>query len=324
MIGGPGSLAVIVASMKSGIWRGCFARMYDLFSVEDAKEVSGLIFESSAPQHPIASSPFNTWSFPDGSCWLGFYRLKNGYLLRFDGLADFLITEECRCIQCIPVPNVSAAVAEHLYLNQVLPLVLSKQGKLVFHASAVEIDGVAVAFFGASGLGKSTLAASFGTSGYRFLTDDGLILEENNAGYAVQPSHPSIRLWADSQVVLIPPGHEKAPALEFTSKARFPAGGEIAFCDSSRMLCHGYFLGPGIASSPRVEQLSATEALQCLLGNSFLIDVEEKELLSSHFERTVALAQMGAYFKLDYPRKFDVLPAVRQLIVDHVSKGGLI
>jgi ATP-dependent phosphoenolpyruvate carboxykinase len=53
-------------------------------------------------------------------------------------------------------------MAQHLCLKQVLPLVLSKQGQRVFHASAVEVeveDG-AVVFAAESGRGKSTLAAS--------------------------------------------------------------------------------------------------------------------------------------------------------------------
>ena len=80
---------------------------------------------------------------------------------------------------------------------------LGKQGKLVFHASAIETGSGALVFMGISGRGKSTLAASFATNGFRFLTDDGLTVEEGNSRYQVQPSHPSIRLWQDSQEALV-------------------------------------------------------------------------------------------------------------------------
>jgi hypothetical protein len=115
---------------------------------------------------------------PDGALWAQFYRADTGYLLRFPGLADFASTG--LEVTAWPAPGISGQTVEHLYLNQVLPLALSMQGKLVFHASAVEIGDGAIAFMGESGKGKSTLAASFATSGYRFLTDDGLIVEAGN------------------------------------------------------------------------------------------------------------------------------------------------
>jgi hypothetical protein len=129
------------------------------------------------PQPPPEHPPLHEWAFPDGTLWTQFYRTQTGYLLRFPDLADFEVSADGRVVEGWPAPGVTEDTAQHLYLNQVLPLALSKQGKLVFHASAVEIHGVAVAFMGASGKGKSTLAAGFASAGYRFLTDDGLMVE---------------------------------------------------------------------------------------------------------------------------------------------------
>ena len=127
-------------------------------------------------------------------------------------------------MQGFPAPGVTSPTVEHLYLNQVLPLALSRQGKLVLHGSAVDIAGQGVAFLGESGRGKSTLAASFATEGTRFLTDDGLLLEWVDGRCMIIPSHPSIRLWEDSQEALVNSSAEMAPAVSFTSKARFLAG----------------------------------------------------------------------------------------------------
>ncbi len=164
-------------------------------------------FEIAAarPQAPLPA-PFHTWALPDGSPWTDFHRENGGYLLRFPDMADFQVSADAEHVTCHPVPGASDAVVQHLYLNQVLPLSLSKQGKLVFHASAVEVDGGAIAFVGVSGRGKSTLAASFAIDGYRFLTDDGLVVEPAERGHVALPSHPSIRLWEDSESALIAPG----------------------------------------------------------------------------------------------------------------------
>ena len=155
------------------------------------------------PQAPLPQAPFHQWTFPDGTKWTLFYRLDSGYLLRFPDLVDFEVSRDGRMAVAWPVPGVSPGTVEHLHLNQVLPLALSRQGRLVLHASAVAFDGIGVAFTGESGRGKSTLAASFATTGARFLTDDGLQLDWLDGQCQIMPSHPSVRLWEDSQESLV-------------------------------------------------------------------------------------------------------------------------
>jgi hypothetical protein len=272
------------------------------------------------PQQPIDQAPFHEWALPDGTLWSQFFRTSTGYLLRFPDFADFSISSDGREVSARPVPGVSQQTVEHLYLNQVLPLALSKQGKLVFHASAVEIDGAAVAFIGASGKGKSTLAASFATRGFRFLTDDGLMVESRDGGHQVLPSHPSIRLWHDSKTALIAPDTPTSPALEFTSKSRFLAGDRIAFCDTPRPLRRVYFLGNGSAAAITFQPMKPTEALIELVKHSFLLDIEERDMLAAHFDELSSLASPPIYFRLDYPRRYDDLAAVREAIVQHATE----
>ncbi|MEZ5577322.1 MAG: hypothetical protein R3F44_17530 [Candidatus Competibacteraceae bacterium] len=269
----------------------------------------------------MAVEPFYTWTFPDGTLWT-FYRMSDGYLLRFPDLADFRVSADALHVTGFPVPEVSDATVQHLYLNQVLPLVLSKQGKLVFHASAVEVAGGALAFAAESGRGKSTLAASFAVSGFRFLTDDGLVVEPTADGHRILPSHPSIRLWEDSEAALIAPGVRTAPALPFTPKSRFLAGDEIRFCDQPRPLRRVYFLGNDKVSTLEFQRLSAAEALVEWVKHSFLLDVEEKPRLASHFDQVAKLANQPIHYRLDYPRRFEELAWVRAAIVEHARSEG--
>jgi hypothetical protein len=274
------------------------------------------------PQAPIRDAPFHEWVLPDGTPWSLIYRTKSGYLLRFPELADFQVTRDGQVVYGWPVPGIPEQSVQHLYLNQVLPLALSKQGKLVFHASAVEIGDAAVAFMGESGRGKSTLAASFATSGSRFLTDDGLVVENVEGEWRILPSHPSIRLWEDSQQALIAAGVQQAPPVSYTSKSRFLAGAGIVFCEQPRRLQCVYFLGTGVSPEPRFERLPPGEALIELVKHSFLLDIEERELLAAHFDELSRLASRPLYYRLDYPRRFEDLAQVRKAIEDHVRAVG--
>ncbi len=271
-------------------------------------------------QAPMEIVPFHTWAARDGSPWLHFYRLNGGYLLRFPELADFEVSAAADDLVCFPAPDASEATVEHLYLSQVRPLVLSKRGQLVFHASCVEIAGGAIAFVAQSGRGKSTLAASFATCGFRLLTDDGLLVEETARGFEIVPSHPSIRLWEDSREALMPPGVRSAPALQYTSKARFLAGEELVFCDQSRPLRRVYFLGDGSAERIAFKPLHPADALLEWVRHSFLLDVEEKPRLASHFEQVANLAKQPIHYRLDYPRNFEQLAALREAIQEHANR----
>ena len=261
----------------------------------------------------------HTWRQPDGTPWADLYKLDTGYLIRFANLADFWVSSDGRDIQAYPVAGVSAQTIEHLHLNQVLPLALSRQFKLVLHSGAVEINGCAAAFLGISGRGKSTLTAAFATQGYRFLTDDGLQLEVNAGQYFAKPSHPSIRLWDDSRHQLMPATVEKAPNIDYTPKARLLAGKEVPHCDEPLPLQAIYFLGEGNTNAVNIEAISARDAVVELVHHSFVLDIEEREMLRHHFSQLIDLAKKPVFFRLDYPRQYQRLPEVIDAVVAHMG-----
>lgn len=268
-------------------------------------------------QQPIQEKAYHQWAFPNGTIWTLFYRNQTSYLLRFPELADFQISTDGQDVYCTPAIDISAGSVEHLYQNQVLPLVLSKQGKQVFHASAVETPDGAIAFMGESGRGKSTLAAAFATSGLRFLTDDGLILDDVNGDYFIQPSHASIRLWSDSQEALISDTAPLAAAVTYTPKVRILSDSSMEFCHEARILSCIYFLGDGSAKKITISSLHPSDAMINLVKHSFLLDMDSRETISIHFEQLAKMVSLPIFFHLDYPRDYTQLANVRQAILEH-------
>ena len=273
------------------------------------------------PSQPIEQKPFHEWTLPGGDHWAVFYRLNEHYLVRLVNLADFILTEDGRSATVYPVPGVSDETVEHLYQNIIMPLALSRQYKLVLHGSAVVVDEYAIAFIGESGHGKSTLAADFATSGYSFLTDDGLQIEPADDTFSVHPSHPSIRLWDDSRKALIPEETEIAPPVDYTAKARLLADERIAFCREARPLKYLYFLGDKNSETISITPVTGQKIITNLAKNSFLLDMEEKEMLAHQFSRLAALAQHPIFFRLDYPRSYADLCEVREVILKHAQEG---
>lgn len=223
-------------------------------------------------------------------------------------------------VTVVPVPGLDDATLNHLYLNQVMPLAMSRQQKLVLHGSAVVIDDQAVAFIGRSGQGKSTLVAGFATCGYPFLTDDGLQLVTDGDSYLASPGPASIRLWHDSNRALMPADSALAPAISYSPKARLLAGGMLQHSSRSLPLHRIYLLETSSAEEGiSITPCSGREALMGLIGNCFLLDIEERAQLQRHFVTLSELARKQLVFKLRYPHDYTQLPAVRTAVCHHAN-----
>ena len=83
------------------------------------------------------------------------------------------------------------------WVIKLMAVVLRQRGCTVLHGSAVARNGMAVAFLGESGWGKSTLAEYFVQHGYTFLTDDMLVMDTDHVPPSVWPGPQFIRLHAD-------------------------------------------------------------------------------------------------------------------------------
>ena len=268
-------------------------------------------------QEPIDASPFHQYTLDDGSVWTEFYRLDGGYRLRFPGLADFDVSADGKVATAIPARDTDEVTVEHLYINQVVPLALSRQGVPSFHASAVTVEGGTIAFLGGSGMGKSTLAASFALSDAAFLTDDSLIIEETVDGCFIQPSHASLRLWQDSVDALVQKEVSAAGAICYSDKARLLAGDALHYAGAPERLLAAYVLAWNEPAELEIEPLSGTERHMAWIENSFLLDIKDKELLARHFDWTHRVSGSVPTFSLDYPREYGILPEVRAAVTLH-------
>jgi len=286
------------------------------------------------PQHTFRLRPvralepgsfrwFHHWCGSDDQIWLSFARHESRYILRFADLADFHLTANATQIDCFPEPGPSIDTITHLLLDQVFPLVLSRLGSLVVHASAVVAPEGAIAFVGSTGRGKSTLAASFALRGFPLMTDDCLLLEEAESGLVVTPSYPGARLWDDSIETLFEHAPRVSDVAHYTDKKRLALNdGQVHFCDNTVRLRRMYFLAdPEKSVHPQaieITPLAARAAFVELVSYSFKLDVDDRNVLEREFRLLDRVASLPMFYRLAYPHDFSMLPAVRQAILDHL------
>jgi hypothetical protein len=271
------------------------------------------------PQSPLKTAPFHRYVFEDGTVWTEFYRSSADYLLRFPGLADFNVSLDGTKVIAHPAKRIDETTVKHLYLNQLVPLALSRQGRPTFHASVVTVPGGAVAFLGKTGMGKSTLAASFALSGSAFLTDDALLVEETASGCQALPSHASLRLWEDSMEALIDAQDQQASRVSYSSKARLLAGDALTYSEHAQPLLAAFVLGREHATAVSVRKITGMDRHMAWVENSFLLDIKDPKLLSRHFDWTHRISAVVPTFALDYPRDYGTLPDVRNAILQHIA-----
>lgn len=280
-----------------------------------------LVINRAAFQTRIDGVVERTSHLPQGAVWFEFFQTKQGKLIRFPQLADFLFDPHALSagIYATPTPETDRVSIEHLFHNNVVPMLLADRGALMLHGAAVDLGGFAIAFIGVSGRGKSTLAASFAANGFPFLSDDSICLEPTDASYVAQPSYPSIRLWRDSDEAVLAGRAKKMRPVTFSDKARYAAGDEIPHAAEPTPLRAIYVLARDGVSAATIKLLGANEAMMEFVQHSFILDIHSPDTLGGHFERMAALAKKTPAYRLDYPRDYSQLPDVRALIIGHAS-----
>ncbi len=113
--------------------------------------------------------------------------------LAIDGVADYLIADG-RLIVIEPRPDSDDDGIRIFLQGSAFGAILYQRGRFPLHASAVATPKGAVLFAGASGSGKSTIAAAMHRLGYPLVADDICCIA---AGF-VYPSGPKVFLWRDS------------------------------------------------------------------------------------------------------------------------------
>jgi hypothetical protein len=265
---------------------------------------------------------FHRWTLPDRSVWLRMARTSDGYLFRFSRFADFHWSRATGVLTGHVHRGAQMKTARHLLLDQVLPVLASGGAATGLHASAVLIDGGAVAFAGKTGSGKSTLGGSFATNGHALITDDCLLWQPGPNGTYAVPTYPSLRLWADAANALAEPLGRRSRVAEYSQKLRISAGPSqaIAFCADPVPLRCVYILDRLTARRPvEIEPLPLRDAFISLVRFGFRLDPFDSPQLLRELDRVVDLARRVPVRRLGIPWQLHALQSVRQAVLADVQ-----
>ncbi len=259
------------------------------------------------------------WRTGKERVYASLHHANDSFLLHFKRLGRFEVSRDISTISCTPCRTQSTAVMRHLFLDLVMPRVLSLAGEHVLHASAIEHGGRAMVFAGESGAGKSTIAAALGQAPGHILADDCVVFTESAGEFRVSAPYAALRLWEDSAVALNlgrgDAGHRNGKRrFRRTSRLSFAAGpsplGAICLLDRSPL-----------AGSTGLTRVAPAEALVLLVKSAFKFDITDRLVLEREFRFLSRLVASVPCYRLTLPDSLAELPSLRTLVIDAVQSG---
>jgi hypothetical protein len=200
---------------------------------------------------------------------------RTEYLLDARGTARYYVRDGSE-VRVDFAPGTPIADVSTYLLGSVFGALCHQNGFLPLHASAVEREGVVIAFLGESGAGKSTLAACLQRRGHRIVADDICLLEPAGSGTGplrVIPVAGWLKLWNESLEHLGETPEEQHRVFSTDDKFRLylPAAKSSAQV-SARQLARVVFLekaDPASPIQPTLQPLDPPTAIASLMNMTY-------------------------------------------------------
>jgi len=242
----------------------------------------------------------------------GIFRVASRYLLSKDSILliwnNITVCEIRNKNEIIVNSNshIDESFLRSLILGPALGIILHLQGRMVLHASAVNINGEAVAIMGHNGLGKSTTTMALVGRGYPLLADDILSIEFDHQGYpVVHPGLARIKLWPEvypkysEYIQKIDIIHPESPKRSCQLKRQSP---------SIIPLKHIYILEK--SDKLGLSDVNHSEALIELIRNSYCANIFQAQDEIDHFRDYGKIVQR---VHIKYLYRYDSLDELEKL-----------
>jgi hypothetical protein len=252
-----------------------------------------------------------------------FFHLADRDVIRIEGGADFhLLDEQIVCHLFAPD---RAFLVEILLTGLAFSFWLERRGVPTLHGSAASIDGAAVGFIGAGGVGKSSLVTHLTAMGHPLVTEDLLVLFWSCGRPQVHSGVAQLRLWPEQAALYVDDWEQlERPHPAFTKrKVLIARDGFGSFADGPVPLNRLYVLDrlDTEIGEPEIIPLPAQAALRSLLQNSYLPKIGEA--FGWQRRRLEQLTDLLAHVPvsvLRYPSGFEHLDTVRTAIGADLSR----
>ena len=242
----------------------------------------------SLKPHQVETTYVADYTDSNGNPAFVFSTLDNGNFYRFTyaDQTEFVVDSDGREIWTTWREPLTLEDTTTYLLGPVMGFVLLLRGLVCLHASAIVVDGAAMALVGPAGSGKSTTAAAFAARGFSVLAEDVVTLDDRGADFFVRPAYPCIRLWPASAATLygsrsalptLTPNWDKC-YLDLSEPGRFES--------EPRPLAAIYLLDERSddLAAPFVQPVDPTAGMISLIANTYATKLLDKHMRAREFD----------------------------------------
>ena len=137
----------------------------------------------------------------------------------------------------------------------------------------------------------------------------------------MQPSHPSIRLWDDSRAPWSPATRRWPLRVQYTPKARVFSGDVTALLRRASAAAAGLFPGGRLVGRREHRAYEAKRGSDRVGQPLLSAGHRRQDVIARHFDELTQMVTQPIYYRLDYPRRYDELPRVREAILRHAVEA---
>lgn len=197
-----------------------------------------------------------------------------------------------------------------LILGPVFATLLHQLGRLVLHASAVNINNSAIAFLGPRGRGKSTTSLALCKNGYDLLSDDVLSIDIDKNVPLVFPSYPRIKLYPEVIKNIKEDPYSMPQVYPNTDKRSYQVLNN--YSDTSMPLKSIYIIEE--SNKTAIEDINPKDSLIELVKYSFCLNIFNKNDLSDNLNQCSKIINNILVKKLKIKRSLEDLPKLAETI----------
>lgn len=212
-------------------------------------------------------------------------------------------------------PQAEPDLVRHILLGPVLTTLLWQRDLLTLHACVLRMNGRTVAFMGASGEGKSTLANALLARGHTLLSDDVAAIPWRTQPVSVLPGFPRMKVYPEVMRQLGADPDASPPVYSGLPKRAVWAE---RFAHSASELHAMYVLTSADALDCR--PVASAQALLTVMQNAYrpgpLVQHVGRQALMQMCARIVERVPLHA---LSRPRKLEQLPQLAEFVEQQVA-----
>ena len=208
-----------------------------------------------------------------------------------------------RDVTVAPRPDVDAGALAAFLVGPVFGILVSQRGLTALHASAVALDGRAVAFLGGPGWGKSTIAAALHSRGHPVVADDIVAVRLRDGTASVLPGFPQLKLWPEAAATLGDDPEQLDPVQNGAQKRRRPT--PAGFSGEELPLARIYVLAE--EGGPSAEALAPPDAVIELVRHAWAARSLHATAPGERLSRFAELAEAVPMRRLHRPAELDSL-----------------